>query len=88
MNYNASLATTPTSKMSSNVEKALRNKKILDWYRSLPLISGTGAVTRSGIVVAYSKHLQCPIAEILCDMSGDDDLDFIYKNYIKLIEKT
>lgn len=86
MNCNASSASTLPSKMNS-AEKALRNKRILDWYRSLPLIAGTGVVSRSGVVVAYAKHLQCPVSEIVPDMLGEDDLDFIYKNYIKLIEK-
>jgi hypothetical protein len=69
------------------IDKALRNKRILEWYQALPLIGGPGVVTRSSIVVAYAKHIGCPVSEIVFDMTGEDDLDFIYEKYIKLINK-
>ena len=71
----------------SDIHKALRNKMILTWYRGLALIGSPGTITRSYLVVQYAKALQCPVAEIVADMQGEDDLDFLWANWQKEIEQ-
>jgi len=70
----------------SPLDKALRNKMILAWFHSLPLIASPGDLTRSSLVVQYAKALRCPVAEIVPDMQGEDDLEFLWLNWKKEIE--
>lgn len=73
--------------MNNDLHKAIRNKRILAWYKTIPLIGTTGVTTRSSIIVSYAKHLGCPLAEIVSSMDGEADLDFIYEKHAKEIDK-
>lgn len=74
--------------MHNDLHKAIRNKRILAWFKALPLIGKYGVVTRSSVVVFYAKALDCPVCEISYDMEDQDSLDFLYKNYAKEIDQT
>jgi hypothetical protein len=69
------------------IDKALRNKRILEWFKSLPLIGPADVPSRSAIVVYYADQLRCPTCEITYEMMDEDSLDFLYSNYAKLIDK-
>ena len=67
--------------VSDDIQKALRNKKILDWYNDLPLIGGYGIISRSSVIVGYAKVLQCPVCEVTFDAPDEEMFDFLYRNF-------
>lgn len=75
--------------MSSPIDLALRNKRTLEWLHKLPLITlDCNTLSRGKVMAAYARHLKCPLCELDYDMTQQDDLDYLYRNYWHLIEKT
>jgi hypothetical protein len=70
--------------MNGNIQKALRNKLILEWYNSRPVMAGY--ITKPKIMTIYAKHLGCPVSEIVPEMTGDDDLEYLWATYRTEIE--
>lgn len=63
--------------------RTLRNRAILDWFNALDHYS------RKMMVEIYAASLKCPLAEVNPEMTGEQDLDYLYKTYPKsLAEKS
>ena len=61
------------------IDKAIRNKDILAWYNAKEY----GA--KVFIMSNYAAQLGCPLTEIVAEMDGPDDLDYLWTHYQKEI---
>ena len=63
------------------IEKAIRNRAILDWLRLLPRRD------RLRLMVRYAQHLTCPVCEITEDFTDAESLEWIWSQHREEIER-